>query len=64
MTTNLLMERVVTQNAAGLGTVSRGMARLRATELAVMNGRSALDISKSDWEQAKRELTGQADLDA
>ena len=39
------------------------MVRERAVELAVINGRSAQDVSKSDWEQAKRELTGEPDPD-
>jgi len=37
--------------------------RERAVELAIINGRSAQDASKSDWEQAKRELTGEPDID-
>jgi len=37
--------------------------RARAGELAVINGRSAQDASKSDLEQAKRELTGEPDTD-
>ena len=31
-------------------------------ELAQINGRAARDISKTEWEQAKRELTGEADM--
>ena len=50
-------------NSTGIGTVTRKMVRERAAELAVINGRSAQDASKSDWEQAKRELTGESDLD-
>ena len=53
----------MTENSAGLGTVSRKMVRERAVELAVINGRSAQNVSKSDWEQAKRELTGEPDMD-
>ena len=48
----------MTENSAGIGTVTRKMVRDRAVELAVINGRSAKEVSKSDWEQAKRELTG------
>ena len=40
------------------------MVRERAVELAVINGRSTLDVSKSDWEQAKMELTGDPDTDS
>lgn len=39
------------------------MERERAVELAVIDGRSAQDVSKFDWEQAKRELTGGPDTD-
>jgi PAS domain S-box-containing protein len=39
------------------------MVRERAIELAVINGRSAQDVSKSDWEQADRELAGEPDTD-
>src|SRR5476651_1985216 len=63
MKTNPLKEGVLTENSAGIGTVTRKMVRKRAVELAVINGRSAQDVSKSDWEQAKRELTGESDMD-
>ena len=63
MKTNPLKEGVLTENSAGLGTVTREMVQARAVELAVINGRSASDVSKSDWEQAKRELTGDPDAD-
>ena len=63
METNPLKQSALTENSAGLGTVTRKMAHERAVELAVINGRSAQDVSKSDWEQAKRELTGEADTD-
>ncbi len=48
--------------STGIGTVTRKMVRVRATELALINGRSAQEVSAADWEQAKRELTGQSDL--
>ena len=63
MKTNPLKEGALTENSAGIGTVTRKMVRERAVELAVMNGRSAHQASKSDWEQAKRELTGKPDMD-
>jgi hypothetical protein len=63
MKTNPLKEGVLTENSAGLGTVTREMVQARAVELAVINGRSAHEASKSDWEQAKRELTGDSDPD-
>jgi len=63
MKTNPMKEGTLTENSAGLGTVTRKMVRERAVELAVINGRSAQDVSKSDEEQAKRELTGEPDTD-
>jgi len=63
MNTNPLKEGTLTENSAGIGTVTRKMVRERAVELAVINGRSAQEVSKSDWEQAKRELTGEPDID-
>ena len=63
MKTNLLKEGVLTGNSAGIGTVTRKMVRERAVEMAVINGRSEQEVSKSDWEQAKRELTGETSTD-
>jgi hypothetical protein len=63
MNTNPLKQGMLTENSAGIGTVTRKMVRERAAELAVINGRPARDASKSDWEQAKRELTGEPDMD-
>ena len=63
MKTNPLKQGVLTENSAGIGTVTRKMVRERAVELAIINGRSAQEVSKSDWEQAKRELTGEPDTD-
>ena len=53
----------MTKNSVGLGTITRKMVRERAIELAAINGRSAHETSKSDWEQAKRELTGNSNTD-
>jgi hypothetical protein len=64
MKTNPLKDGVLTENSAGLGTVTRKMVRERAVELAIINGRSAQDVSKSDWDQAKQELTGGSDVNA
>ena len=63
MKTNLLKEGALTEHSLGIGTVNRKMVRERAVKLAVISGRSAQDVSKSDWEQAKRELTGDSDTD-
>jgi hypothetical protein len=64
MKTNPLKEGNISENSAGLGTVTRKMVRERAVELAAINGRSAQEASKSDWERAKRELTSDSDSDS
>jgi hypothetical protein len=61
---NPLKDGALTENSAGIGTVTREMVQQRAIELAAINGRSAKEVSPSDWEQAKRELTGKPDADA
>ncbi|MGA2787463.1 MAG: hypothetical protein ABSF60_08040 [Verrucomicrobiota bacterium] len=63
MKTNPLKQGILTENSAGIGTVTRKMVRERAVELAVINGRAARDVSKSDCDQAGRELTGESDAD-
>ena len=60
---NLLKDGQITENGAGIGTVTRGMVKERAVELALIGGHTASEVSKSDWEQAKRELTGGSDTD-
>jgi hypothetical protein len=59
---NLLKDGHMTRNGAGLGTVTRGMVRERAVELAIISGRPACEVTTSDWDQAKQELTGGSDL--
>ncbi len=44
-------------NAGDPTKVTRGMILKRAIELAMNDGRSALEASKSDWEQAKQEFS-------
>jgi len=63
MNINPLKQGALTENSPGLGTVTRAMVRERARELALINGRSPHDASITEWEQAKRELTGNPDID-
>jgi hypothetical protein len=63
MKTNPLKDGILTDNSVGVGTVTHQMVRERAVELAIINGRSSKHVSKSDWEQARRELTGKPDAD-
>ena len=56
MKTHPSKQAVTTETFAIMVTVTRKVVRERAVELAMINGRSARDVSKSDWEQAKRDL--------
>lgn len=53
-----LQESALIIHGVGIGTVTRGMVRERAAELAVINGRLPHEASKTDWDEAKRELIG------
>jgi len=64
MKTNPLKDGIFPEDSTGLGTVNRARVRERAVELAAINGRPASEVSKSDWEQAQRELTGKPDGDS
>ena len=63
MKTDPLKQGALTENGVGIGTVTQEMVRERAIELAVVNGRSEKNVSVFDLEQAKRELTGETDID-
>jgi hypothetical protein len=63
METNPLNKGIIAENFSEIGEVTREMVRERAVELAIINGRSAHSVSKADWEQAERELSGDPDVD-
>jgi hypothetical protein len=63
MKKNPLKDGALVENATGIGTVNKDMVEQRAAELAVINGRSSNEILSSDLAQAKRELTGQPEMD-
>ena len=63
MNKNPLSKGVISDNSVGIGPVTRQMLHARARELALIAGRPPHDLSQADYEQAKRELTGGADLD-
>ena len=48
------------ENAAGIGTVTSEMVEARARELAAINGHPSKP-SEADYQQAKRELTGETE---
>jgi hypothetical protein len=62
MRKNPLNKGIIMQNAAGIGTVTSEMVEARARELAAINGHPS-GPSEADYQQAKRELTGEAEID-
>ena len=63
MNKNPLNKGILTENASGIGTVTPEMVEARARELAAIAGRVPPQPSEVDYEQAKRELTGEPDMD-
>jgi hypothetical protein len=61
MKTDPSEEATLTAGSARAGAVTCEAGRRRAYELAVINGRTPVQVTKSDWEQARRELSGAAD---
>ncbi len=51
------------ENADGIGTVTPAMVEARARELALINGHGSSGPTKADYQQAKRELTGEEEID-
>ena len=62
MTQNPLSKGVLTENDVGIGPPTRKMAQARARELALMAGRVPPHVTRADYEQAKRELMGEPDM--
>src|SRR5207248_10627805 len=60
MRKNPLNKGIIMENAAGIGTVTSEMVEVRARELAAINGHPS-EPSQADYQQAKRELTGEAE---
>ncbi len=63
MRKNPLNKGIIMENAAGIGTVTSEMIEARARELAAINGHGSSEPSEADYQQAKRELTGEAEID-
>jgi hypothetical protein len=63
MKKNPLNKGIIMENAAGIGTVTPAMVEARARELAAINGRRSSKPSEADYQQAKRELTGEGETD-
>src|SRR6266850_6892199 len=63
MRKNPLNKAIIMENAAGTGTVTPAMVEARARELALIDGRDSSKPTEADYQQAKRELTGEDDID-
>lgn len=63
MRKNPLNKGIIMENAAGIGTVTSEMIEARARELAAINGHPSSEPSEADYQQAKRELTGESETD-
>src|SRR5439155_10865051 len=63
MKKNPLNKGIIMENADGIGTVTPAMIEARARELAVINGRDSSKPTRADYQQAKRELTGEEEID-
>src|SRR5437763_11909241 len=62
MRKNPLNKGIIMENAAGIGTVTSETVEARARELAAINGHPSKP-SEADYQQAKRELTGESEID-
>ena len=54
-------EAILTGDSIDTDPVAGRLVMARAIEIATSDGRLAIDLSANDWQQAKRELTGEAD---
>jgi hypothetical protein len=54
---------VLTASIPAIGPVTRERVHARARERAMIAGRSPLQVAQVDYEDAKRELTGESDVD-
>lgn len=59
MNTKPLYEGPIMLHGKGVGTISDEIIRNRASELAMIDGRTADDFSNSDLNEAERELTSE-----
>ena len=64
MKKNPLNKGIIMENADGIGTVTPAMVEARARELALINGHGSSGPTKADYQQAKRELTGEEEIDS
>lgn len=63
MQQNFLYQWLKSGNDRYTGPVTRAEVNTRTHQLALMAGRPASDVAQVDYEQAKREITGESDPD-
>jgi len=63
MRKNPLNKGIIMENAGGIGTVTPAMVEARARELALINGHGSSGPTEADYQQVKRELTGEEEID-
>ena len=61
MKTYLLNQGLYTWDYIDTDPIAGRLIMERAIQLATIDGRSAVDLSASDWQQARRELTGETE---
>ena len=54
-------EAILSGDSVDTDPVAGRMVMARAIEIAISDGRLAIDLSAHDWQQAKRELSGEAE---
>ena len=54
-------EAILTGDSVDTDPVAGRMVMARAIEIAISDGRLAIDLSAHDWQQARRELTGETE---
>jgi hypothetical protein len=57
------MNKSFSLSSATMPQVTSDMVRSRTVEMALIAGRNSLEIRQTDYERAKRELTGEKDFD-
>jgi hypothetical protein len=63
MILNFPQRPTVSVRALGLVPMTRETVRTRARELALLAGRAPACVTQIDYEQAKREVTGESDFE-
>lgn len=63
MNTESYSQSQLAGNCKGSKAITRAMLHARTRELAAKAGRIPPEVTQLDYEQAKRELTGETDLD-